>query len=136
MHLSTGSSLMPQKKNPDSLELVRGKSGRVFGQVRFTEMRRCWLHMNVMSHGPECAAAIVMWHFQLCFTIPVAMVTLILSLCVTFVDHFVCKKTKFGSRTIWGQHPSNLKVYEWNTSRMQFKTDQCMQHIYEPQSIQ
>jgi argininosuccinate lyase len=31
---STGSSLMPQKKNPDSLELIRGKSGRVFGDVR------------------------------------------------------------------------------------------------------
>jgi argininosuccinate lyase len=30
---STGSSLMPQKKNPDSLELIRGKSGRVFGDV-------------------------------------------------------------------------------------------------------
>src|SRR5215471_317253 len=29
--ISTGSSLMPQKKNPDSLELVRGKAGRVFG---------------------------------------------------------------------------------------------------------
>lgn len=29
--VSTGSSLMPQKKNPDSLELIRGKSGRVFG---------------------------------------------------------------------------------------------------------
>ena len=29
---STGSSLMPQKKNPDSLELLRGKSGRTFGQ--------------------------------------------------------------------------------------------------------
>ena len=29
--VSTGSSLMPQKKNPDSLELVRGKAGRVFG---------------------------------------------------------------------------------------------------------
>ena len=28
---STGSSLMPQKKNPDSLELLRGKSGTVFG---------------------------------------------------------------------------------------------------------
>eukprot|EP00043_Microstomoeca_roanoka_P020113 m.237510 g.237510 ORF g.237510 m.237510 type:complete len:467 (-) comp17109_c1_seq1:6080-7480(-) len=28
---STGSSLMPQKKNPDSLELVRGKAGTVFG---------------------------------------------------------------------------------------------------------
>jgi len=28
---STGSSLMPQKKNPDSLELLRGKSGRAIG---------------------------------------------------------------------------------------------------------
>jgi len=30
---STGSSIMPQKKNPDSLELLRGKSGRIFGQM-------------------------------------------------------------------------------------------------------
>lgn len=30
---STGSSLMPQKKNPDSLELVRGKSGLVIGSL-------------------------------------------------------------------------------------------------------
>jgi argininosuccinate lyase len=30
---STGSSIMPQKKNADSLELLRGKSGRVFGQL-------------------------------------------------------------------------------------------------------
>jgi argininosuccinate lyase len=30
---STGSSLMPQKKNPDSLELIRGKSGRVIGHL-------------------------------------------------------------------------------------------------------
>lgn len=30
---STGSSLMPQKKNSDSLELLRGKSGRVFGAM-------------------------------------------------------------------------------------------------------
>jgi argininosuccinate lyase len=29
--LSTGSSMMPQKKNPDPLELVRGKSGRAVG---------------------------------------------------------------------------------------------------------
>lgn len=28
---STGSSLMPQKKNPDSLELIRGKAGRLLG---------------------------------------------------------------------------------------------------------
>src|SRR5688572_5428936 len=31
--VATGSSLMPQKKNPDSMELVRGKSGRVFGHA-------------------------------------------------------------------------------------------------------
>ena len=31
--VATGSSLMPQKKNPDSMELVRGKSARVFGNT-------------------------------------------------------------------------------------------------------
>ncbi|MDI6600920.1 MAG: argininosuccinate lyase [Thermoanaerobacteraceae bacterium] len=30
---STGSSMMPQKKNPDSLELARGKTGRVYGDL-------------------------------------------------------------------------------------------------------
>ncbi len=31
--LCTGSSLMPQKKNPDPLELLRGKTGRMFGHL-------------------------------------------------------------------------------------------------------
>ncbi|QIQ21138.1 argininosuccinate lyase [Zophobihabitans entericus] len=31
--VTSGSSLMPQKKNPDALELIRGKSGRVFGAL-------------------------------------------------------------------------------------------------------
>lgn len=31
---STGSSMMPQKKNPDVAELIRGKSGRVFGNLQ------------------------------------------------------------------------------------------------------
>jgi argininosuccinate lyase len=39
-HLSesatTGSSMLPQKKNPDSLELARGKAGRVFGDLLST----------------------------------------------------------------------------------------------------
>jgi len=30
---STGSSMMPQKRNPDAAELVRGKAGRVFGNL-------------------------------------------------------------------------------------------------------
>jgi len=39
--VTSGSSLMPQKKNPDSLELIRGKSGRVFGDFAslFTTMK-------------------------------------------------------------------------------------------------
>jgi len=31
--VTSGSSLMPQKKNPDSLELIRGKCGRVIGEM-------------------------------------------------------------------------------------------------------
>ena len=30
---STGSSIMPQKKNPDIAELIRGKTGRVYGAL-------------------------------------------------------------------------------------------------------
>ncbi len=32
-NVTTGSSIMPQKKNPDVAELVRGKAGRVFGDL-------------------------------------------------------------------------------------------------------
>ncbi len=31
--VTSGSSLMPQKKNPDALELIRGKTGRVYGSL-------------------------------------------------------------------------------------------------------
>ena len=34
---TSGSSIMPQKRNPDAAELVRGKSGRILGTCR-----RCW----------------------------------------------------------------------------------------------
>lgn len=40
---STGSSIMPQKRNPDIAELVRGKSGRVFGD-------NMTLHYNYERH--------------------------------------------------------------------------------------
>ncbi len=38
---STGSSLMPQKKNPDAWELIRGKAGRIYGSLLalFTTMK-------------------------------------------------------------------------------------------------
>ena len=35
---STGSSIMPQKKNPDVAELVRGKTGRVYGAIDTVEL--------------------------------------------------------------------------------------------------
>lgn len=45
---ATGSSIMPQKKNPDIAELVRGKSGRVFGDTLtlFTFMKGLPLAYN------------------------------------------------------------------------------------------
>ncbi|KAG6878684.1 hypothetical protein C0993_011499 [Termitomyces sp. T159_Od127] len=43
---STGSSIMPQKKNPDSLELLRGKSGRVFGNVCLCPKRKAIEDIN------------------------------------------------------------------------------------------
>ncbi len=30
---TTGSSIMPQKRNPDAAELVRGKTGRIYGNL-------------------------------------------------------------------------------------------------------
>uniref|UniRef100_A0A8C7XIV8 Argininosuccinate lyase n=1 Tax=Oryzias sinensis TaxID=183150 RepID=A0A8C7XIV8_9TELE len=39
---STGSSLMPQKKNADSLELIRSKAGRVFGREDKEAMFECF----------------------------------------------------------------------------------------------
>lgn len=41
-HLTTGSSIMPQKKNPDVAELIRGKAGRVIGNLN---------HLLVMLKG-------------------------------------------------------------------------------------
>ena len=45
---TTGSSIMPQKKNPDMAELVRGKSGRVYGDMiaLFTTMKSLPLAYN------------------------------------------------------------------------------------------
>ena len=36
--ITTGSSIMPQKKNPDVAELIRGKTGRVYRRPE----RPCW----------------------------------------------------------------------------------------------
>ena len=54
---STGSSIMPQKKNPDVAELVRGKTGRVYGDLMtlLTVMKGIPLAYNKdMQEDKEC----------------------------------------------------------------------------------
>ncbi len=54
---STGSSIMPQKKNPDVAELIRGKSGRVYGDLIsiLTTMKGIPLAYNKdMQEDKEC----------------------------------------------------------------------------------
>ena len=54
---STGSSIMPQKKNPDIAELVRGKTGRVYGSLMqmLTAMKGLPLAYNKdMQEDKEC----------------------------------------------------------------------------------
>ncbi|MGI6039300.1 MAG: argininosuccinate lyase [Clostridiales bacterium] len=54
---STGSSIMPQKKNPDVAELIRGKAGRVYGNLMgiLTVMKSLPLAYNKdMQEDKEC----------------------------------------------------------------------------------
>lgn len=54
---STGSSMMPQKKNPDAAELIRGKTGRVYGDLMsiLTTMKGLPLAYNKdMQEDKEC----------------------------------------------------------------------------------
>lgn len=54
---STGSSMMPQKKNPDVAELIRGKTGRVYGSLitMLTVMKGLPLAYNKdMQEDKEC----------------------------------------------------------------------------------
>ncbi len=54
---STGSSIMPQKKNPDMAELIRGKTGRVYGNLMtlLTVMKGIPLAYNKdMQEDKEC----------------------------------------------------------------------------------
>jgi len=55
---STGSSIMPQKKNPDIAELIRGKTGRVYGALLqlLTTMKALPLAYNKdMQEDKECS---------------------------------------------------------------------------------
>jgi argininosuccinate lyase len=68
--VTSGSSLMPQKKNPDALELIRGKCGRVFGslQAMLVTMKGLPLAYNKdMQEDKEgLLDAVTQWHICLC----------------------------------------------------------------------
>ncbi|WJG10020.1 argininosuccinate lyase [Aliiglaciecola sp. LCG003] len=68
--VTSGSSLMPQKKNPDALELIRGKCGRVFGSLQglLVTMKGLPLAYNKdMQEDKEGAFdAVNQWHICLC----------------------------------------------------------------------
>ncbi|MFT4731067.1 MAG: argininosuccinate lyase [Gammaproteobacteria bacterium] len=73
--VTSGSSLMPQKKNPDALELMRGKCGRVFGNLQglLVTMKGLPLAYNKdMQEDKEGAIdSVNQWHICLCIAVEV-----------------------------------------------------------------
>ncbi len=73
---ATGSSIMPQKKNPDIAELVRGKSGRVFGDLMtlLTVMKGLPLAYNKDMQEDKEAIFDAMDTVKMCLTAFIPMV--------------------------------------------------------------
>lgn len=67
---ATGSSIMPQKKNPDVAELIRGKSGRIFGdlQTLLVLMKGLPLAYNKDMQEDKEAVFDALANVQLCIT--------------------------------------------------------------------
>ncbi len=73
---STGSSIMPQKKNPDIAELIRGKSGRVFGELMalLTMMKGLPLAYNKDMQEDKQAVFSAIDTLKLCLTPLIPMI--------------------------------------------------------------
>ncbi len=72
--VTSGSSLMPQKKNPDSLELIRGKSGRVFGSLTSLMMTIKGLPMTYNRDMQEDKEPLFVAADQVCGSLEMARV--------------------------------------------------------------
>jgi len=72
--VTSGSSLMPQKKNPDSLELIRGKCGRVFGALTALFMTMKGLPMTYNRDMQEDKEPLFDAADQLCGSLEMARV--------------------------------------------------------------
>ncbi|MGD9474752.1 MAG: argininosuccinate lyase [Eubacteriaceae bacterium] len=92
---STGSSIMPQKKNPDIAELVRGKTGRVYGDLMslLTTMKGIPLAYNKdMQEDKEPV-------FEAFDTIKICVITFTKMIATIKVNHEVMKKAAAGGFT-------------------------------------
>jgi argininosuccinate lyase len=74
--VTSGSSLMPQKKNPDSLELIRGKCGRVFGGFSALFMTMKALPLTYNRDMQEDKAPLFDAADQLCGSLEMASVVI------------------------------------------------------------
>ncbi|MDK2962564.1 MAG: argininosuccinate lyase [Eubacteriaceae bacterium] len=92
---STGSSIMPQKKNPDIAELVRGKTGRVYGDLMglLTTMKGIPLAYNKdMQEDKEPV-------FEAFDTIKICVITFTKMIATIKVNHETMKKAAAGGFT-------------------------------------
>ncbi len=73
---TTGSSIMPQKKNPDMAELIRGKTGRIYGNLMalLTVLKGLPLAYNKdMQEDKECVFD-TLDHVKMCLDVMIPMI--------------------------------------------------------------
>ncbi|MEM0910234.1 MAG: argininosuccinate lyase [Pseudomonadota bacterium] len=75
--VTSGSSLMPQKKNPDALELMRGKCGRVFGHLQglLVTMKGLPLAYNKDMQEDKEGAFDAVLQYHICLQIAVEVIS-------------------------------------------------------------
>jgi argininosuccinate lyase len=75
--VTSGSSLMPQKKNPDALELIRGKTGRVYGSLMgiLTTMKALPLAYNKDMQEDKTGLFDVLDTWEICLDVAVLVLT-------------------------------------------------------------
>lgn len=85
---STGSSIMPQKKNPDMAELIRGKTGRVYGDLMtlLTVMKGLPLAYNKdMQEDKECIFD-ALDTVKMCLSVAAPMIATMTVLCDNMIN--------------------------------------------------
>lgn len=105
---STGSSLMPQKKNADSLELIRSKAGRVFGRVRPAQFKGLFLLV-------KCPASYLKPALTFCYDF--AMISFFVCVCTTQPEFgvlvFQCAGFMMTLKGLPSTYNKDLQVYMW-----------------------